>query len=378
MEESAMKTVSLIIKPASGRCNLACAYCFYEDEAGRRERPDRGVMDEAMAEIVVDRALESGAGRWEFGFQGGEPTLAGLDFYRRFTGYARRRAAEAGSIELAWAIQTNGTLIDKDWARFLKDEGFLVGLSLDGPAAVHDALRRGPDGSASHARALAGYAALREAGVPVNALCVVSDQVAANAGLVYRWLRRRGFAWLQFIPCLEPLCPKEGGYPWSLSAPVYASFLRETFDLWYGELAAAPPGATLPSVRLFDDLVSMASDAPPPSCERAGRCGLHYVVEADGSVYPCDFYATDEWLLGNLRDSSLAELAKGGTAERFLATAEPDLKACSGCQVYSLCRGGCRRDRLLTDTGRLGLSRFCEAYKELLVYAGDRILALAR
>ncbi len=373
-----MKTVSLMIKPASSRCNLACAYCFYEDEAVRRERPDRGVMDVAMAEIVVDRALEYEAGRCEFGFQGGEPTLAGLDFYRRFTAYARRRAAEAGGVELAWAIQTNGTLIDGDWARFLKEEGFLVGLSLDGPAAVHDALRRGPDGSASHVRVLAGYAALREAGVPVNALCVVSDQVADNAGAVYRWLRGRGFDWLQFIPCLEPLEARKGGYPWSLSAPAYAAFRREAFDLWYGELAAAPPGAPLPSVRLFDDLVSLASGSPPPSCERAGRCGLHYVVEADGSVYPCDFYATDEWLLGNLRDSSLAELAGGAAAERFLVATEPDPKACAGCRVLGLCRGGCRRDRAVTDAGRPGRSRLCEAYKDFLAYAGDRILALAR
>ncbi|MGD9941296.1 MAG: anaerobic sulfatase maturase [Clostridia bacterium] len=365
-----MTSASFLIKPASGRCNLACTYCFYRDEVEHRSVPDYGFMSEETAALLVDRAFESGASTYTFGFQGGEPTLAGLPFFRRFVSLVKERKRPGDRVD--WTIQTNGVLIDEEWARFLKDEGFLVGLSLDGPKLLHDAVRIDRQGRGSHDRVLAGLAALQAADVPVNALCVVTDQVAANAAQVYQYLRRRGLHWMQFIPCLEPLDAAVGRQSWSLSPEAYARFLCTIFDLWHNDHLRGTPA----SIRWFDNLVGMAMGHPPENCGMAGRCSTYFTVEADGSVYPCDFYVTDEWRLGNIRDQSLSDMMSGVTARRFVSSSEPVDPACQGCFAYPLCRGGCRRDREPFAGELPGLNRYCKAYKEFFAYAGERLMGM--
>lgn len=334
--------------------------------------PDFGLMTDETAALLVDRAFELGVSFYSFGFQGGEPTLAGLAFFKHFVSLVKKRKRAGDRVD--WAIQTNGVLIDEEWARFLKDEGFLVGLSLDGPRLIHDALRVDKKGGGSHDQVMAGLSALLAAEVPVNALCVVTDQVAANAAQVYRFLRRRGLHWMQFIPCLQPMDAPGDNQSWTLSPEAYTRFLCTVFDLWYDDHKHGMPA----SIRWFDNLVDMSMGYAPENCGMAGICSAYFTIEADGSVYPCDFYVTDEWRLGNIRDQPLAALMSGIPAKRFVASSEPVDPSCHGCFAFPLCRGGCRRDREPFAGGLPGLNRYCRAYKEFFAYAGERLVGMAK
>ncbi len=367
-----MLSASFLIKPASGACNLACRYCFYRDLTENRETADFGRMSDETAALLVDRAFELDLQAYSFGFQGGEPTLAGLPFFQKFTALVRQRNTKGARV--AFALQTNGTTINEEWASFLKAENFLVGISIDGPRLLHDAFRVTRDDAGTYDRVMVGAEALRTAGVPTNALCVVDDATAANAALVYRHLRKKGFDWIQFIPCLDPLGEEPGGHSWSLQSAVYARFLKITFDLWLEDGQRGKPA----SIRWFDNLVGMAAGFAPENCGMAGRCTPYFTVEADGSVYPCDFYVTDEWRLGDLRTNSLAEMADCETARRFTSVSFHVDKKCETCFASSLCRGGCRRDREPFADGLPSLNRYCEAFLDFFSYAGERILEMGK
>ncbi|GAB1484848.1 SPASM domain-containing protein [Treponema sp.] len=329
-------------------------------------------MSAETTELLVKRAFELDAQSYSFGFQGGEPTLAGLGFFELFTGLVKKYNTKNAPVH--YALQTNGITIDAGWARFLKKEGFLLGVSIDGPRTLHDAFRVKRDDSGSYTEVMAGVAALRAEDVPVNALCVVDAAVADNVELVYRTLRRRGFDWIQFIPCLDPFGEEPGGQAWSLKPEAFTIFLKKSFDLWYEEGQRGTPS----SVRWFDNLVGMAAGYPPENCGMAGRCSAYYTVEADGSVYPCDFYVTDEWRLGDIRTNSLKEMIESETSKRFVAVSEYVDTECTSCFAYPLCRGGCRRDREPFVDDKPVLNRYCVAYKEFFRYAGERIMALGR
>lgn len=400
-----MPPASLLIKPVSGRCNLACAYCFYRDLAARRDLPDYGRMSLETAEALIAGALAYAEESCSFAFQGGEPTLAGLDFYRKFVRMARERNAK--NLELRFMIQTNGMVIDREWADFLAGEKFLTGLSLDGPRALHDIFRLAPDGSGSFSRVMAAAQTLKEAGAEFNILCVVDSATADNALAVYEFFRRRGFTWLQYIPCLDPLDLSDRGDPsdrgeasdratpsdtpattetktdpdavsgagrFSLTSAAWASFLKITFDAWHADIRA---GRQV-SVRYFDNLVDMALGYPPENCGMSGRCAAYFTIEADGSVFPCDFYVLDEWRMGNVMKDSFASVTASANALRFARVSEHVSPECVTCFAYPLCRGGCRRDREPFENGKPRLNRFCAAYKDFFAYAGQRILDLAR
>lgn len=371
-----MDAYSFLIKPASGRCNLACRYCFYRDVAENRETADFGVMTAETADLLVDRAFELEADLLSFGFQGGEPTLAGLPFFERFVERAGRKAAEAARrrpVRVQYALQTNGTTLDAAWARFFKKAGFLIGLSVDGPRVLHDAFRVKRDDSPTYAAVMAGLAVLRAEDVPVNALCVVDAATADNPEPVYRHLRSRGFDWIQFIPCLDPLGEEPGGRSWSLSPEAYGRFLKAVFDLRYAEWRRGVPV----SVRWIDNLVGMAMGRPPESCGMSGTCAVNFTVEADGSVYPCDFYVVDEWRLGSIRELSFRSMLGTEAARRFADVSRAVDPSCSACFAYPLCRGGCRRDREPFRGGAPALNRYCPSFKEFFRYAGDRIVEMA-
>ncbi|QQO08502.1 radical SAM/SPASM domain-containing protein [Breznakiella homolactica] len=374
-----METIGFLIKPASGRCNLACRYCFYRDVAENRERDDYGIMDLETARKLISRALEPKPRLISFGFQGGEPTLAGLAFFESFAEMAREQIRQASAedpdytAEIQFTLQTNGVSLTPAWADFFKRENFLIGISIDGPRLLHDTYRVRRDDSGTYTQVLDGARLLFAQGVPVNALCVVDALTADNAATVYRHLRSRGFDWIQFIPCLDPLGEEPGGRSWSLSPAAYGRFLREIFDLRYAEWRAGTPM----NVRWIDNIVSMAMGFPPESCGMSGVCPISFTVEADGSVYPCDFYVTDEWYLGNIKDVSFEEMLESSAARRFTRDSRHKSPECETCFAYPLCRGGCRRDREPFKDGKPVLNRYCRSYKEFFSYAWERIREMA-
>lgn len=365
-----MPPCNLLIKPASSLCNMRCRYCFYADVSSRREVQNRGVMSEETLEILVRAALRYASGSCGFNFQGGEPTLAGLDFYRRLIELQNKY--NVNRVEIFNAIQTNGYLIDDEWAKFLADNRFLVGLSLDGPAEIHDACRLDPAGKGTHTRVLRAAAALDRQGAEYNILCVVNNFVARHGRKVYNFFRQSGFRYLQFIPCLDPFDGDER-HDYSLTAERYAGFLKATFDLYYDDFCRGE----YTSVRTFDNYVSMLAGRPPEACGMQGVCSSYFTVEGDGSVYPCDFYVLDRYRMGSVLEDSFAAMAGSEAAVRFVEESKPVDSSCQSCGYFPFCRGGCRRYREPFVDGRPGLNKFCSAYREFFDHALPRMQRMA-
>ena len=361
-----MPPLSILLKPASSGCNLRCAYCFYADEASIRTVPNYGLMPREVGHALIEKAVGAAEGSITFLFQGGEPTLAGLDFYRDFVSHVKETAPGGPAVQ--YAIQTNGTLLDGDWRRFFQENHFLVGLSLDGNRACHDRFRRDGTGKGTYDRVIKAARLLEETGVEYNVLTVVTGHLAKHIQSVFSTLCKGGFRFQQYIPCLDPLEETRGGQGYSLSPEQYESFLKTLFDLWYRELKQGRYW----SIRYFDNLVWMLDGHAPEQCSMLGHCGLQYLVEADGSVYPCDFYGLDQYRLGNILSNSWAELDRGREELGFVETSLRVPEECKNCQWYPLCRNGCRRDRRVEED-RLGRNYYCRAYAGFFAYALPRL-----
>ena len=244
-----MPPLSILLKPASSGCNLRCAYCFYADEASARAVPNYGLMSGKVSHTLIEKALEAAEGSVTFLFQGGEPTLAGLDFFRDFVAHTEQTAPP--DLTVQYAIQTNGTLLDGEWCRFFRQKGFLVGLSLDGTRACHDRFRKDAAGKGTCDRVLRAARLLEQAGVAYNVLTVVTGYLARHIQSVFAALCSGGFRFQQYIPCLDPLEESRGGQGYSLSPAQYEAFLKTLFDLWFRELERGRYW----SIRYFDNLV---------------------------------------------------------------------------------------------------------------------------
>lgn len=372
-----MEHVHILLKPASGACDLRCRYCFYRDEMEHRRQGVCGFMSEATLERVIRAALAESERACTIAFQGGEPTLVGLDFYKKAVELEARYARPGVTVHNA--IQTNGWGLDAAWADFFRDHHFLVGISLDGTADTHDHNRRDAAGQGTFARVWRTIELLQARGVEYNILTVVNRQTARQAQRIYSFYQRSGLSYLQFIPCLDPLGQPPSRQPYSLTAKAYGQFLNTLFDLWYRDVQA---GKAV-SILQFETYVEMLLGYPPSACGMGGVCGCQHVVEADGSVYPCDFYVLDEYCLGNLNQTDLRQINQKREEIGFVRQSRQVDPVCRRCPWYGLCRGGCRRHRPVRPDGSLGRSIFCEGYqmffahtirrlKELAVLAADR------
>ena len=218
-----MPPLSILLKPASSGCNLRCAYCFYADEAKARTIPNYGRMPETVSHALIEKAAEAAEGSVTFLFQGGEPTLAGLDFFRDFVAHVKKTAPP--NLAVHYAIQTNGTLLDQEWCHFFKENRFLAGLSLDGSRECHDRFRLDGAGKGTYDRVRQAARRLEQAGVEYNVLTVVTGYLARHVQSVFSSLCRQGFRFQQYIPCLDPLEEERGGQEYSLSPARYEEFL---------------------------------------------------------------------------------------------------------------------------------------------------------
>lgn len=367
-----VRHVNLLIKPASSNCNLRCGYCFYHDVADKRMTPSYGMMTEQMLEILTAKALEAAEESCTFAFQGGEPTLIGLGFYRKLVEWVERYNTKR--IKVNYALQTNGLTIDEKWADFLHRNRFLTGLSLDGPRDIHDAMRLDPAGKSTFNRVMDTVSLFNRHKVEYNILCVVNSWVARHANQVYGFFKKNGFQYLQFIPCLDPLGEKPGGYAYSLQPERFAHFLKTLFDEWYRDFMN---GSRI-SIRYFDNLIGMMLGYPPEACGMSGICTAYFVIEADGGVYPCDFYVLDEWYLGNINTSNLEEMYDTEAAKRFIQVSDHVSPECRDCKWHGLCRGGCRRNREPFEDGKPALNYYCRSYRAFFEYAAERLLNAAK
>lgn len=367
-----MKFVNFLIKPASSLCNLRCRYCFYADEALNREQESMGLMSEATAETLIREAyacIEPG-GSVGFTFQGGEPTVVGLPFFEFFTHTARALCPK--DISISFSIQTNGTLLDEAWAEFFHREQFLVGLSLDGIKYLHDLYRTDACQNGTWRTVTKAAVMLQKHQVDVNALCVVTGQCAKRPEKVYGELKKLGFDFVQFIACLDPIGEERGKRPHSLTPQVYGKFLCQLFDLWYRDWERGQ----YRSVRLFDDYIHILLGDNASTCATCGNCGSYFVVEGDGSVYPCDFFVLDQWRMGRLGEQTLEELRQSPQALKFMEWGREKPKACASCRWKIVCNGGCKNDWVLGPDG--SYNYYCESFRTLLDYAMPGMVNIAR
>lgn len=369
-----MKHLQLLIKPVSSECNLRCSYCFYLDEGRNRSCPSYGTMSRETAQIIIEKALEAADDSCTFGFQGGEPMLAGLPYYETFirlVEQARQKiSCRRNPPEVRYVMQTNGTLLDERWTGFLKKNHFLTGISMDGTRAVHDAYRRDISGKGTFESVLAGARHLRDGGADVNVLCVLTAYSAAHIEAVYRFFKKEGLIFQQYIPCLDPMGKERGKEGWSLRTGLYAAALKKLFDLWFADLTAG----TSVSIREFDNWLSMLRGMPPEACAWMGRCSIQHIIEADGGVYPCDFYVLDAYRIANVHEEGFCFSASWDRC-RFFQEHDKRGDSCPSCKWYPLCRGGCARDYTAGPDGRRNY--YCEAYRAFFPYAISRLEWLA-
>lgn len=367
-----MGALSVMIKPASGLCNMRCRYCFYMDELENRETGCLGIMREETLEAVLREILRNATGRCVVAFQGGEPTLVGLDFFRKAVELERKLNVNRCAIENV--IQTNGMLINEEWAAFFAKEHFLVGVSLDGTKELHNRNRVDAAGEGTFGRVMGAVKLLQKHRVEFNILTVVTAQTCRHARQVYQFFEKNGLPYQQYIACLNPLESQRGSYPWSLTPEAYGQFLKDLFDCWYQDAMAGKPKYN----RYFDNLLGILMGHRPEACGMLGFCSAQIIVEADGSVYPCDFYVLDRWKLGNFRTDTLEMIEKKRRELQFIEQSTKHHPDCLQCRWQMLCRGGCRRDRCNSADGELGKNYFCQSYMAFFEYAYPRLQAMAK
>ena len=364
-----MPALSVLIKPASGNCNMRCRYCFYADEQEHREVFSHGIMSKDTMHKIIDRVLEYGEHTCTIAVQGGEPTLAGLDFYEDMAEYIDA-APNPRRIRFQYAIQTNGYNIDENWARFWARNHYLVGVSVDGPKELHDRYRRDAAGKGTFNRVMSGIRVLEKYHVEYNILTVVTAATARNGQKLYNFFKKNHIHYQQYIECLDPIEEIPGGQEYSLTPEKYEEFLKSMFDAWYLDAMSG----NITYNRYFQNLMLILNGQPPESCSMRGICGIQWVIEADGSVYPCDFYALDQWLLGNVWESDFEKMEQRREELGFVRWSQQVHEDCKTCQWFGLCRGGCRRNREPVTCHSTGRNYFCSAYKGFFEYAYPRLV----
>ena len=363
-----MPALSMMIKPVSSACNMRCQYCFYADVAAHRRIPNYGVMTPDTMRALVRRAFIYADSSVSFSFQGGEPTLAGIEYFQSFLREVHR--CNSRHLPVSYALQTNGYAVSDEMLALFAEHHFLLGVSLDGPEDMHDALRKDAGGCGTYRRVMRTIEKLRHFGIPYNILCVVTAETARRSQETWNALREHQY--LQFIPCIDGLDGSRN--PYSLSPEAYGQFLIDIFDAYERAFKEGSPV----SERRLDNYLSILAGFAPEECGMCGQCGLYFLAEADGSVYPCDFYVLDEWKMGNINTMSLARMEKSSASKAFRQVSLRLPEACGRCPYLNLCMGGCRRDREPFCEGLPSNNRFCQSYRMFFDACLPRMVSLTK
>jgi uncharacterized protein len=360
----ASREFQVFAKPIGSICNLDCRYCYYL-EKGRLypESESFRMPDEILEEYIVQHIDASTEKVIRFSWHGGEPTVLGLDYFRKVVELQRRHRPPDRRI--VNGIQTNGTLLDEDWCRFLAAEGFAVGVSLDGPPEMHDRFRVTKDGKPTHEETMRGYELLRKHGVYTDILCVVNAHNVRFPLRVYRFFKQINAQHISFLPMVEPQPEAEGGVdPISVPAEAWGEFLCTVFNEW----RAQDIGRV--KVQIFEEATRTAFNQEHSLCIFRPTCGDIPVVEHNGDFYSCDHYVDVEHRLGNIKETPLVELLESPAQRAFgEAKLEALPRYCRECGVRSMCNGECPKNRfLITPDRELGLNYLCAGYKRFFAH----------
>lgn len=360
---------SLLIKPVSMACNLDCLYCFYKRAVDVFGDKESYVMDDSVLRTMINNYMSLGFPFPAFGWQGGEPALAGLDFYERVVKYQKQYGSPGQAVSNGF--QTNGLLIDDHWSQFFKEYNFLIGLSMDGPEKFHDHYRLAYDGKGTFSRVMKAVEVMEKNKTEYNILTVLTDHNIEHVEELYVFFVSNKFRFLQFIPCLETDPSTGKTLPYSVKPGQYGKFLCGLFDLWYEN------GFPDVSIRFFDSILSYYIDGVFSQCTMHKECDAYLLVEHSGDVFPCDFFVYDEWNLGNLTETGLGDLFAGQRFKEFRSMKSRLNKRCLLCKWLFLCHGDCTRYRLVQNSNPENLAYFCQSMERFYSYTDARFKELA-
>jgi uncharacterized protein len=346
----------VFVKPVGARCNLRCGYCYYLDKDEVCGEDCRKIMDDGTLEnYILHHYAASTSDTVLFTWHGGEPLLAGIDFYKKALAFQKKHLPQGKNF--LNGIQTNGTLITHEWGRFLSDNGFTVGISMDGPEALHNAMRRFEQGTGSFEKTLAGYGLLRKYGVNPEILCVVSAYNVYYPLMVYEFFKMLGVQYITFLPLVER--NKEYVTKTSVPAFEFGLFLTAIFDEWVNK------DIGIVKIQIFEEALRTAFHQEHSLCIFREKCGGVPVIERNGNCYQCDHFVDHEWLIGNINQHALKHLLNHPKQKAFGEAKRNTLpQYCIQCEVRTMCNGECPRNRFITSpNGEPGLNYLCEGYQ---------------
>ena len=364
--------MNLLIKPSSSVCNINCNYCFYKDIADNRNTYSHKFMSDDTIRTIVKEALDKNINECTFMFQGGEPTLVGLSFYKKVINY--QNEFNINNIKIYNAIQTNGINLDDDFSKFFKENDFLVGVSLDGSKYFNDLYRVSYNKSSTYEDVMSGIEKLKKYDVRFNILCVVSKNIAKNIDIIYNFYKEQNFKYLQFIPCIKSINEYSIDNDYYLNSNDYYNFLDILFNLWYEDFFKG----NFIEIRNFIDYITVLKGYNPTSCGMGGFCSIHIVCESNGDIYPCDFYCTDDWKLGNINDNDLDSIIGCDKSRSFFERSLYIHDICKKCNYFKLCGGGCRRNMEPFNNNIPSLNYQCDAIKRFLDKNLNKLIKISK
>ena len=364
-----MRPFPLLVKPASADCNLRRRYCFYLDRCELYPDTPRHRMSEEVLEQMIRTYMATEQQQYSIGWQGGEPTLMGVDFYRKATEF-QSKYGKPGCL-VSNGLQTNGTLIDDELAGVLREYNFLVGVSVDGPEEVHNPNRPTVSGSGSHAAVMRGIECLKRHKVEYNVLTLVNSANVARPAETYKYLLDMGVLYHQYIECVE-FDSQRNLMPFAITGEQWGDFLCTVYDQWY------PADTRRVSVRLFDSILATMVDGVANTCSRGMDCRAYLVVEYNGDVYPCDFYVREDLKLGNIMTHSWQEMQDSPIYAEFGRRKREWNAACDVCRWKTHCAGDCPKNRMGHGEGdSRSLSELCSGWKMFYEHSASGFEKLA-
>jgi uncharacterized protein len=360
----ASREFQVFAKPIGSICNLDCHYCYYlkKEPIYPKGEPFR-MPDDILEEYIVQHIKAFPGPLIRFSWHGGEPTVLGLDYFRKIV--ALQRKHQPPNQRIANGMQTNGTLLDEDWCRFLAKMGFAIGLSLDGPQEMHDLYRVTKSQKPTHEQALRGYQLLRQHHISCDILCVVNARNVRHPTQVYRFFKQINASYVTFLPLVEPQPEVEGGVSQrTVPAEAFGDFLCTIFDEWLNQDIGRI------KVQIFEEAARMAFEQEHSLCIFRPICGDIPIVEHNGDFFSCDHFVDQEHRLGNIRETPLVELLESPAQRAFGQAKLKTLpRYCQGCEVRAMCNGGCPKNRFIrTPDGEAGLNYLCAGYKRFFTH----------